>query len=167
MHKRVAPPPGAVASTSGDSTPQASTSTSNSNNPAPVPTNRKGSAKTSTNVKGRGGVSSGGAGNLRDRMIARSAAGIKVDGGDDEDVRGKPKIRTVISTNDGGGTRSGGRAKGRGGGDQDDDEFDYEEDFQDDEEGIAKIDDLADEDETKELEVCTRLSLVLSRYRRY
>lgn len=88
---------------------------------------------------------------MRDRMIARSAAGIKVD--EDDDVRGRPKIKSVISTNDGNGTRSGGRAKGRGGGDQDDDEFDYEEDFQDDEEGIAKIDDLADEDETKELEV--------------
>lgn len=84
-------------------------------------------------------------------MMARSAAGIKID--EDEDVRGKAKMKTVISTNDGTGTRSGGRPKGRGGGDQDDDEFDYEEDFQDDEEGIAKIDDLADEEETKELEV--------------
>lgn len=36
---------------------------------------------------------------------------------------------------------------------QGDDEFDYDEEFQDDEEGIAKIDDLADEQETKELEV--------------
>ncbi|GAA5963755.1 hypothetical protein JCM3765_006840 [Sporobolomyces pararoseus] len=141
MHKRVAPPAGAssAASTSGDSTPQPSTSTSTS---APSRPNSKG-AKSSSARGGSGG------GNLRDRMIARSAAGIKID--EDDDVRGKPKIKTVISTNDGG-TRSGGRAKGRGGGDQDDDEFDYEEDFQDDEEGIAKIDDLADEDETKELE---------------
>ncbi|GAA5901873.1 uncharacterized protein JCM6883_000423 [Sporobolomyces salmoneus] len=138
MHKRVAPPPSAIASTStsGDSTPQASTSA------APARKNAKLSAN-----RGGGGANGG---NLRDRMMARSAAGIKID--EDEDVRGKAKMKTVISTNDGTGTRSGGRPKGRGGGDQDDDEFDYEEDFQDDEEGIAKIDDLADEEETKELE---------------
>jgi transcription initiation factor TFIIF subunit alpha len=45
------------------------------------------------------------------------------------------------------------KVKREGGMDQDDDEFDYEEDFQDDEEGIAKIDDMADEQEVKELEV--------------
>ncbi|GAA5871135.1 hypothetical protein JCM16303_001702 [Sporobolomyces ruberrimus] len=140
MHKRIAPPP-STASTSTDSTPGPSNSAPSA--PAPTASSRKGkAAKPSSSARGGG--------SLRDRMIARSAAGIKVD--EDDDVRGRPKIKSVISTNDGNGTRSGGRAKGRGGGDQDDDEFDYEEDFQDDEEGIAKIDDLADEDETKELE---------------
>lgn len=49
-----------------------------------------------------------------------------------------------------------GRSKGKGrenGQEMEDDEFDYEEDFQDDEEGVATVDDLADEQETKELEV--------------
>lgn len=36
---------------------------------------------------------------------------------------------------------------------QGDDEFEYEADFQDDEEGIAKLDDLVDQDEQKDIEV--------------
>lgn len=91
-------------------------------------------------------------------MLDRSAVGTKPDPDDgDLDDLGRPRIRTVISSTSGG--AGGGSSRGRrgprkrAGQDQDDDEFDYEEDFQDDEEGIAKIDDLADEDETRELEV--------------
>ncbi|GAA5925070.1 transcription factor IIF subunit TFG1 [Sporobolomyces koalae] len=135
MHKRIAPAP-STAPTSGESTPQPSTSAT-----SVAPARGKKAGKNAKSARSEG--------TLRDRMIARSAAGIKID--EDDDTKGRPRIKSVISTNDGG-TRSGGRAKGRGGGDQDDDEFDYEEDFQDDEEGIAKIDDLADEDETKQLE---------------
>lgn len=86
-------------------------------------------------------------------MMARSATGTRADAAD-VDERGRPRVRTVISAGGGEGGRGGGG--GGGGGraqDQDADEFDYEEDFQDDEEGIAQIDDLADEDERKELEV--------------
>lgn len=97
-------------------------------------------------------------------MLERSTVGTKPDpddGGGDLDDLGRPRIRTVISSTSGGGGGAGGGGGGggrggprrRGGQDQDDDEFDYEEDFQDDEEGIAKIDDLADEEETRELEV--------------
>ncbi|BGP19045.1 transcription factor IIF subunit tfg1 [Rhodosporidiobolus nylandii] len=79
---------------------------------------------------------------LRSRMMANSALGSRLE---PEEERGRSKIKTVVSA-------GGGGKKKRGGQDQDDDEFDYEEDFQDDEEGIAKIDDLADEEEAKELE---------------
>ncbi|GAA5867692.1 hypothetical protein JCM3774_003378 [Rhodotorula dairenensis] len=100
------------------------------------------------------------ASSLRSRMLERSTVGTKPDpdGGDLDDL-GRPRIRTVISSTSGGAGGGGSDSlrgrKGprrRGGQDQDDDEFDYEEDFQDDEEGIAKIDDLADEEETRELE---------------
>ncbi|CEQ39045.1 SPOSA6832_00531 [Sporobolomyces salmonicolor] len=120
MHRRAAPP-----STSGSSTPQPSATVSAS----------------------QPSVS---AAALRSRMMAKSAAGIRVDGADD--VRGRPRVRTVISTGDGGNGAKGGKRRNRQEQEQGDDEFDYEEDFQDDEEGIAKIDDLADEEETKELE---------------
>lgn len=98
-------------------------------------------------------------------MLERSTVGTKPDpddGGGDLDDFDRPRIRTVISSTSGGGGGAAGGSGGvggrggpkrRGGQDQDDDEFDYEEDFQDDEEGIAKIDDLADEEETRELEV--------------
>ncbi|KAM0792768.1 hypothetical protein ACM66B_002541 [Microbotryomycetes sp. NB124-2] len=64
------------------------------------------------------------------------------------DRASQSRMTTVVK---GGGA---GAKNGKGGRDQeqDDDEFDFEEDFQDDEEGVAKIDDLADEEETKELE---------------
>ncbi|GAA6010935.1 hypothetical protein JCM11491_004608 [Sporobolomyces phaffii] len=139
MHKRVAPIPNPNAGST-ESSAAASTST------APTLTRTTTTAATSSRPPGGRG------GNLRDRMIARSAVGIKVDD-DDADDHGKPRLKAVISatTGTGGGARAAARGRG-GGGDQDDDEFDYEEDFQDDEEGIAKIDDLADEDETKELE---------------
>jgi transcription initiation factor TFIIF subunit alpha len=78
-------------------------------------------------------------------MMAKSAVGTRVDN-TEANERGRSKIKTVVSA-------GGAGKKKRGGQDQDDDEFDYEEDFQDDEEGIAKIDDLADEAEAKELEV--------------
>lgn len=42
--------------------------------------------------------------------------------------------------------------------DQEEGEFDYDEEFADDEEGIAVVDDLADEQEAKELEVRTSSS---------
>ncbi|KAK4046410.1 transcription factor IIF subunit tfg1 [Microbotryomycetes sp. JL201] len=60
----------------------------------------------------------------------------------------QPKMTTVVKSG------AAGAKTGKGGRDQEqeDDEFDYEEDFQDDEEGVAKIDDLADEEDTKELE---------------
>lgn len=44
------------------------------------------------------------------------------------------------------------RRRARPSQEQSDDEFEFEEEFADDEEGIAKIDDMADEEETKELE---------------
>ncbi|BGP37362.1 transcription factor IIF subunit tfg1 [Rhodotorula kratochvilovae] len=89
--------------------------------------------------------SSNGGGSLRSRMLANSAAGTRApDSGGAAPGGGRP-LRAVITSGAGGG-------RGRRGADQGDDEFDYEEDFQDDEEGIAKIDDLADEQETKELE---------------
>ncbi|GAA5857331.1 hypothetical protein JCM8547_002223 [Rhodosporidiobolus lusitaniae] len=116
MHRRAAP-----ASSSGSSTPRASTS-------------------------GTNGSSAPSASALRSRMMANSAAGVRVDGADDGGD-GRSRIRTVVKA----GEALGGRQR-RGGQEQDDDEFDYEEDFQDDEEGIAKIDDLADEEETKQLE---------------
>lgn len=86
---------------------------------------------------------------LRSRMMANSSLGT---GTSREGNAGPSKIRAVMKA----GEQVGGKSKkGRFGHGQegDDDEFDYEEDFQDDEEGIAKIDDLADEEETKELEV--------------
>ncbi|GAA5884993.1 hypothetical protein JCM6882_007185 [Rhodosporidiobolus microsporus] len=88
-----------------------------------------------------GGVS---ASSLRSRMVANAAAGTRADGDDSAgDEGGRSKIKTVVA--------AGGKGNAAGQ-HQDDDEFDYEEDFQDDEEGIAKIDDLADEEEAKELE---------------
>ncbi|BGP29429.1 transcription factor IIF subunit tfg1 [Rhodotorula toruloides] len=123
MHRRAAP-------ASGSSTPQPSASTSGSNG------------------TGSGGAVSASA--LRARMMARSATGTRADSSD-IDERGRPRVRTVISAGGEGG-RGGGGARGGRAQDQDADEFDYEEDFQDDEEGIAQIDDLADDDERKELE---------------
>lgn len=145
MRRRAAPPPGTTATgsapESGAATPRA----------GPSSLNAAGSAA-SANA-------------LRSRMLERSTVGTKADpDADDLDAFGRPRIRTVISSTSGG--QGGGDdhfrgrkgPKKRGGQDMDDDEFDYEEDFQDDEEGIAKIDDLADEEETRELEV--RLSRV-------
>ncbi|GAA6035047.1 hypothetical protein JCM8097_002160 [Rhodosporidiobolus ruineniae] len=109
-------------STSGSSTPQASGSNSNS------------------------GVS---ASALRSRMLNNSAVGTRVDASDGPPTaNGGKRIKTVVSAGGSGGKKR----RGGAGADQEHDEFDYEEDFQDDEEGIAKIDDLADEEETKELE---------------
>lgn len=62
-------------------------------------------------------------------------------------VPGGPTLRSVLNKSEGKGGKRAGDAE------QDDDEFDYNEEFQDDEEGIAKIDDMADEEETKVLEV--------------
>ncbi|GAA6012571.1 hypothetical protein JCM10207_009044 [Rhodosporidiobolus poonsookiae] len=121
MHRRAAP------STSGSSTPRASTS---------------GGANGHVSGSGSGVNASA----LRTRMLANSQAGVRVDGADSTDERGGGKIKTVVKA---GGAKGGRRG---GGGEGSDDEFDYEEDFQDDEEGIAKIDDLADEAEAKELE---------------
>lgn len=150
MHKRIAPSSSNTANGATTTTEESKPSTSaaaqaqaQASTSAPSPTSAKGK-KSKTSTKDQKG------GSLRDRMTARAAMGIKTEGQSDDLRSGRPKIKFVISTSDG--TRSGGRRKVRGGGDQDDDEFDYEEDFQDDEEGIAKIDDLADEDETKELE---------------
>ncbi|KAG0665390.1 hypothetical protein C6P46_006837 [Rhodotorula mucilaginosa] len=132
---------------------------------APISAPTSGSA---TPRAGPAGQASGGgpatASALRSRMLERSTVGTKPDpddGGGDLDDFDRPRIRTVISSTSGGGGGAAGGSGGvggrggpkrRGGQDQDDDEFDYEEDFQDDEEGIAKIDDLADEEETRELE---------------
>ncbi|KAK4701220.1 small nuclear ribonucleoprotein D1, partial [Phenoliferia sp. Uapishka_3] len=79
--------------------------------------------------RGRGGGRGGGGGGGRKRLrtVDKGTSG----GNDDDELSGR---------------------KMGGNEDQGDDEFDYEEDFQDDEEGIAKIDDMADEEETKELE---------------
>lgn len=87
--------------------------------------------------------------NIRSRLLDKSVlSGRRVSnaGG------GAGKLRTVNRSSGGNDDELSGR-RGKGGGEQGDDEFDYEEDFQDDEEGIAKIDDMADEEETKELEV--------------
>ncbi|GAA5910996.1 hypothetical protein JCM8208_003952 [Rhodotorula glutinis] len=126
MHRRIAPPPGAAAAGA----------TASSSSGASTP---RGAAASS---------SAPSASSLRSRMLANSAQGSRLDAADR--AGGRPQVRAVISS----GPRAGaGGSRGRGrAADQGDDEFDYEEDFQDDEEGIAKIDDLADEDETKELE---------------
>lgn len=87
---------------------------------------------------------------LLDKSVLSSARAAPVKG------PGRPMISVIKgSAGENGDDQMSGK-KGKTGGremEQDDDEFDYEEDFQDDEEGIAKIDDLADEEETKELEV--------------
>lgn len=100
---------------------------------------------------GKGGVP---APDVRSRLLNRTEAvqrQVKV-----QERADRPKMKTVVK---GGGAQDmdGVRRKNRHGEgqEQDDDEFDYEEDFQDDEEGVAKIDDLADEEEAKELEVGT------------
>ncbi|GAA5990655.1 hypothetical protein JCM10908_003173 [Rhodotorula pacifica] len=123
---------------------------------APLSAPASGSA---TPRAGPSGQSTASASALRSRMLERSTVGTKPDPDDgDVDDLGRPRIRTVISATSGGAgggndnLRGGRGPRKRGGQDQDDDEFDYEEDFQDDEEGIAKIDDLADEEETRELE---------------
>lgn len=90
--------------------------------------------------------------NIRSRLLDKSVLSLPA-----RDAA-KPKFRSVIkgSSNGTGDDELRGRKSSSAGGrgqEQEDDEFDYEEDFQDDEEGIARIDDLADEVETKEIEV--------------
>ncbi|GAA5828952.1 hypothetical protein JCM11251_004077 [Rhodosporidiobolus azoricus] len=107
-----------------------------------APTTSSGSSTPRTGSSGaNGGVS---ASSLRSRMVANAAAGTRADPDDSagDDSRGRSKIKTVVSAG----------KRNAAGQHQDEDEFDYEEDFADDEEGIAKIDDLADEEEAKELE---------------
>jgi len=97
---------------------------------------------------------------IRERLLANSDKVARLAAAPETARRAGNRMRLV---NKGAGGGNGddelrGR-RGRGGGDeQGDDEFDYEEDFQDDEEGIATIDDLADEAETKELEVSSPLA---------
>ncbi|GAA6047711.1 hypothetical protein JCM3770_001738 [Rhodotorula araucariae] len=122
MHRRIAP--------------AAPTSAPGSGAATPVPR---------ASGSGSGGGGGGGGASLRSRMLANSAAGTRAPGVGTDATAGRPQVRAVITSGVAGG-------RGRRGADQGDDEFDYEEDFQDDEEGIAKIDDLADEQETKELE---------------
>jgi len=136
MHRRIAPPPGAAAAGA----------TASSSSGASTP---RGAAASSSGPS---------ASSLRSRMLANSAHGSRLDAADN--AGGRPQVRTVISSGAGAGA-GGSRGRGRAA-DQGDDEFDYEEDFQDDEEGIAKIDDLADEEETKELEVRPSSSACLS-----
>ena len=92
---------------------------------------------------------------IRSRLLANSEK-VARDAAAPETARKAGTRMKLVNKGSGGGNGDDelrGR-RGRGGGDeQGDDEFDYEEDFQDDEEGIATIDDLADEAETKELEV--------------
>lgn len=118
------------ANASGSSTPSTST---------PAPTSRRPSKPVAP------------AKNIRSRILDKSVLSLPA-----RDAA-KPKFRSVIkgSSNGTGDDELRGRKSGAGGRgqEQEDDEFDYEEDFQDDEEGIAKIDDLADEEETKEIEV--------------
>lgn len=129
MHRRTAP----LASTSTDST---------------TPTLPTGKGKLKISSKTAPAPPS----NIRSRILDKSVLSLpKLDAG-------KPKFRSVIKGSSGGngddelrGRKS--RGDGGRGQEQEDDEFDYEEDFQDDEEGIAKIDDLADEQETREVEV--------------
>lgn len=112
-------------------------SNSASGTSTPLPTGESSSSRSGPQVKRESSVPS--AGTIRSRLLDNSVKASRT-----PDVAGAPKMKSVIG---GGGRRSG------DGQEQDFDEFDYEEDFQDDEEGIAKIDDLADEEETKELEV--------------
>lgn len=131
MHRRAN---AAAGTSSGTSTPV----------PAPAPSS-KGKAKAApapppSNIRSR----------LLDKSVLSSARDARVKG------PGRPMISVIKgSAGENGDDEMSGK-KGKSSGremEQDDDEFDYEEDFQDDEEGIAKIDDLADEEETKELEV--------------
>lgn len=91
---------------------------------------------------------------IRNRLLANSDRTVKQAAADRR--RAGPQMRSVIKGSGGGDgddEMRGRKGRGGGGDEQGDDEFDYEEDFQDDEEGTAMIDDLADEEETKELEV--------------
>lgn len=77
-------------------------------------------------------------------------------------------MRTVVTTSRQGDEddEMGGRSKSKSRDkdqEMEDDEFDYEEDFQDDEEGVATIDDLADEQETKDLEVSAQRPALFDR----
>jgi transcription initiation factor TFIIF subunit alpha len=134
MHRRNAPasgsstPVGPVASTSSSSKPRVKKEAA----PAPA------------------------AATIRSRLLDKSVLSARRASAPDR--AGRPKFKSV----DVGGRGededdelSGRKTKGDGGRgqEQEHDEFDYEEDFQDDEEGIATIDDLADEEETKKLEV--------------
>ncbi|KAK4056226.1 transcription factor IIF subunit tfg1 [Microbotryomycetes sp. JL221] len=111
----------------------------------PSAANIKTSSKPSTSQP----TSSSGGPAIRSRLLNRTEVAQREQKASDRAAR--TKMTTVVK---GGGAESGRGRKGRSGQDQEqeDDEFDFEEDFQDDEEGVAKIDDLADEEETKELE---------------
>lgn len=101
---------------------------------------------------------------IRSRLLDKSLASSRPS----PSVNRNSKFKSVISTTtsgEGDDDELGRRVKKEGGGEQGDDEFDYDEEFQDDEEGIARIDDLADEQETKELEVrCGFLSTSRTRH---
>lgn len=109
------------------------------------------SATASSSSKGKRPAVPVAASNIRSRLLDKSTSSARA-----SVIHVPGKLRSVISgtAGDYGDDEMRGRkVKREGGMDQDDDEFDYEEDFQDDEEGIAKIDDMADEQEVKELEV--------------
>lgn len=119
------------------------------------------SAATPSGQQQQGGAAGKGKGrapepqSIRSRLLANSEK-VARDAAAPEAARRAGNRMKLVNKGAGGGNGDDelrGR-RGRGAGDeQGDDEFDYEEDFQDDEEGIATIDDLADEAETKELEV--------------
>ncbi|SCZ92505.1 BZ3500_MvSof-1268-A1-R1_Chr5-2g07923 [Microbotryum saponariae] len=100
---------------------------------------------------------SAGPSTIRSRLLDKSELSGRRAGSEARSAAaGRPKLRSVDTggraENDDDelyGRKRGDEGRGQ---DQDDDEFDYDEEFQDDEEGVAKIDDLADEQETKELE---------------
>jgi transcription initiation factor TFIIF subunit alpha len=128
---------------------QASTATSNS---IAEPSDATGTAPpSSTTIKRE---TTPNAFSIRSRLLTKSESSGRQAA--DSKIVGRPKLRSVIKSEGGGNGddelrgRSSRRTEETE--DQGDDEFDYEEDFQDDEEGIAKIDDLADEEETKALE---------------
>ncbi|KAM0746973.1 hypothetical protein T439DRAFT_383608 [Meredithblackwellia eburnea MCA 4105] len=105
--------------------------------------------------KGKQTASNDSAASVRSRMLDKSALSGRRNVGEAGGGGGAlKKLRSVFKDSTGGygDDELGRRRRKSGGGEQGDDEFEFEEDFQDDEEGVAKIDDMADEQETKELE---------------
>ncbi|SCV72546.1 BQ2448_4083 [Microbotryum intermedium] len=100
---------------------------------------------------------SAGPSTIRSRLLDRSELSGRRAGSEYRSAAaGRPKLKSVdtgsrVENDDDELYRRKRGDEGRGQ-EQDDDEFDYDEEFQDDEEGVAKIDDLADEQETKELD---------------
>lgn len=119
----------------------------------PVPSSSKPAKPLSKAAKAAAAAAPAPPANIRSRLLDKSVlSGRRTSTGAGG---ARKKLRSVIKGTSGGNDDdelSGRRGKEEGG-EQGDDEFEYDEDFQDDEEGVAKVNDMADEDETKELEV--------------